>query len=85
METVLASVRKCGRCLIVHEAVEAFGPGAELVSRIVEEALFDLDGPVLRFGAKASPVPYSPVLERQMLPDRDGIAARIKAFADDVV
>lgn len=81
--TVVESVRKCGRCLVVHEAVEAYGPGAELVSRIVEEALFDLDGPVERCGAQPSPVPYSPALERHMLPDRERIAARIEAVAAD--
>lgn len=79
MPTVVESVVKCGRCLVVHEAVEAYGPGAELVSRIVEEALFDLDGPVERCGAQPSPVPYSPALERQMLPGRERIAARIEA------
>jgi pyruvate/2-oxoglutarate/acetoin dehydrogenase E1 component len=78
--TVVKSVRRSGRCLIVHEAVEAFGPGAELVARIVEEALFDLDGPVERYGALSSPVPYSPALEKHMLPDRAGIAARIRAI-----
>ena len=80
-DTVVESVRKTGRCLIVHEAVERFGPGAELVATVVEEALFDLDGPVERFGAQASPVPYSPTLEGAMLPTEESIRARLKAVA----
>jgi pyruvate/2-oxoglutarate/acetoin dehydrogenase E1 component len=78
---VVASVRRTGRCLVVHEAVERFGPGAELVARIVEDALYDLDGPVERYGALATPVPYSPPLEAAALPTREAIAERIAAVA----
>ena len=78
IETVVASVARTGRCLVVHEAVERFGPGGEIVSCITERALFDLDGPVRRFGALPSPMPYSPGLERAVLPDAAGIAAAIR-------
>jgi len=78
---VIASVARTGRCLVVHEAVESFGPGAEIVARIVEDALYDLDGPVERLGAMTSPTPYSPPLEAEMLPTHQRIAARIEALA----
>jgi pyruvate/2-oxoglutarate/acetoin dehydrogenase E1 component len=45
---------------------------------VVEDALFDLDGPVRRYGAMASPVPYSPGLEAAMLPSVAGIAQAIR-------
>ena len=48
LDIVVDSVRRTGRCLMVHEAVERFGPGGELVSRLVDEALWDLDGPIRR-------------------------------------
>jgi pyruvate/2-oxoglutarate/acetoin dehydrogenase E1 component len=76
VEAVVQSVVRTGRCLVVHEAVERYGPGGEIVSRIAEEALFDLDGPVRRYGALASPVPYSPGLEAAVLPDARGSHGR---------
>lgn len=78
LEPVFASVRKTSRCLVVHEAVEAFGPGGEIVARIVDELLFELDGPVQRLGALPSPVPYSRELEEHMLPSRERIVTRVR-------
>lgn len=77
VETVVASVAKTGCCLVVHEAVEQFGPGGEIVAQISEHALYDLDGPVRRYGALPSPVPYSPGLEAAMLPSQEGIRAAV--------
>jgi pyruvate/2-oxoglutarate/acetoin dehydrogenase E1 component len=81
VESIVTSVARTGRCLVIHEAVEKFGPGAELVARIVEDALYDLDGPVARFGALPTPVPYSPSLESEMLPTHESIASRLAAVA----
>jgi len=81
LEPVFASVAKTGRCLIVHEAVEAFGPGGEIAARIADRVLYELDGPIARLGALPSPVPYSPALERHMLPTHESIAARIREVA----
>jgi pyruvate/2-oxoglutarate/acetoin dehydrogenase E1 component len=80
-EAVVASVSRTGRCLVVHEAVERFGPGGEIVAQIVEGALFDLDGPVRRYGALASPIPYSPGLEQAVLPDAAGVVRAIRDVA----
>ncbi len=81
-EAVVSSVARTGRCLIVHEAVERFGPGGGLAARILDRALFDLDGPVRVYGALPSPVPYSPELERAMLPDAAGIATALREVAE---
>lgn len=82
LEPVYESIRKTRRCLVVHEAVEQFGPGGEIVARIVDEVLFELDGPVARFGARSTPVPYNRDLERLMLPTHEQIAARIARTID---
>jgi pyruvate/2-oxoglutarate/acetoin dehydrogenase E1 component len=81
VETIVLSVVRTGRCLIVHEAVERFGPGGEIVSRIAEDALFDLDGPLRRYGALSTPSPYSPGLEKATLPDAAGIAQAVRDVA----
>jgi pyruvate/2-oxoglutarate/acetoin dehydrogenase E1 component len=81
LEVVFASVAKTGRCLIVHEAVEAFGPGAEIAARIADGVLWELDGPVARLGARPAPVPYSPSLEAHMLPTHRSIAAKAREVA----
>ncbi len=67
MDTVLKSVEKTRRTVVVHEAVRSFGVGAEISSRI-HEALFDsLKAPVQRIGAKDCPVPFSSELEKAFL------------------
>jgi pyruvate dehydrogenase E1 component beta subunit len=72
--TILDSVRRTNRALVVHEAVTFGGIGAEISSQIQEEAFDYLDAPVLRIGAPFSPVPFSPVLERAYIPDSNRIA-----------
>ncbi len=65
--TVLASVRKCGRAVILHEAPRTCGYGAELAALIAEQALTDLQAPVLRVTGYDTPFPYT--LEHSYLPD----------------
>jgi 2-oxoisovalerate dehydrogenase E1 component len=81
MATVLASVRRTNRLLIAHEAVVPFGIGAEIAAVVAREALGDLDAPIERVGAAATPPPYSPALERAWLPDRDTITAALRRLA----
>jgi 2-oxoisovalerate dehydrogenase E1 component len=81
MPTVLASVEKTSRLLIAHEAVEAFGIGAEIAATVAREAFWHLDAPIMRVGAQATPPPYAPGLEREWLPGRDEIAAAIRTLA----
>ncbi|MSW43570.1 MAG: alpha-ketoacid dehydrogenase subunit beta, partial [Actinobacteria bacterium] len=61
--TIVTSVKKTHRALIVHEAVEFGGIGAEISSQIQESAFDYLDAPVARLAAPFSPVPYAPILE----------------------
>ena len=76
METILASVRKTHRVVVVHEAVRFCGIGAEIAAQITEEAFDYLDGPPLRIGGPFSPVPYSPALEKLWVPGADEIVER---------
>ena len=68
---ILDSVHKTSRLLIAHEAVVPFGIGAEIAATVAREGFWDLDAPIERIGAAATPPPYAPELERAWLPDRD--------------
>ena len=81
-ETILASVRKTGRLMIVYEGVKAFGVGAEISAMVAESDAFDyLDAPILRLGAADAPVPYNPDLERASVPQVDSIEAAARRLA----
>jgi pyruvate dehydrogenase E1 component beta subunit len=80
LPTVLASVAKTHRALVVHEAVRFGGIGAEFAAAIAEEGFDDLDAPVARVGAPFTPVPFSPVLEQAYLPGAADIAAHSRAL-----
>ena len=77
-ETVLASVAKTNRAVVLHEAVKAFGAGAEISSRIHEELFGQLKAPVQRVGSKYAPVPFSPPLEQAFLYNEEEIKAAIR-------
>jgi 2-oxoisovalerate dehydrogenase E1 component len=79
--TILESVARTSRLVIAHEAVVPFGIGAEIAATVASEAFWDLDAPIERVGAAATPPPYAPELERAWLPDRDDIAAAIRRAA----
>lgn len=80
--TVLASVRKTSRCLIVHEDIEFAGFGAEVAATIVTEAFLDLDAPVERLGAPAVPVPFSTELMDGVIPRPDQIRDRMASLLE---
>lgn len=73
--TVLASVRKTGRALIVHEANRTCGFGAEVAACIAEKAFTALDAPIVRVAAADTPVPFAPPLERAVLPSVEQVLA----------
>jgi len=75
---VLASVARTHRAVVVHEAVRAFGVGAEIAATISEEGFDELDAPVVRVGAPFMPVPYSPSLETRYLPGPQAIIAAVR-------
>lgn len=76
--TVVKSVRKTHRLLIVHEAVRFGGFGGEIAAQIQEEAFDYLDAPVARVGAPFSPVPFSPALEAIYVPNAERIVAEAR-------
>jgi len=72
-DAVLASVRKTSKVVVLHEATRSCGVGAEVAALIAEEAFEDLDGPVVRVSAPDVPIPFSPPLERAVLPQVDDV------------
>ncbi len=76
-DTVLASVRKTSKCLIVHEDIGLGGFGAEIAATIADEAFLDLDGPILRLTAPSVPVPFSTHLMEGVVPTVAQIQAKI--------
>lgn len=73
VDAIVASVRRTGRAVVVHESPRTFGPGGEIASVIHEHCWADLTAPVRRVGAPDSPAPFSPALERAYLPSVDRI------------
>lgn len=78
---VLASLARTHRLIVFHEAVEAFGVGAEIAARMADVGFDELDAPILRVGAPFMPTPYAPNLETAYLPD----ASRLLAAVDRVM
>lgn len=77
--TIINSVKKTGRVIVVHEAVKRGGYGGEIASMIAESDAFDfLDAPIKRLGAKAVPIPYNPNLEKAAIPQVPDIIEAVK-------
>jgi len=72
-ETVVASVEKTGRALVVHEAQETAGFGAEIVARLADAAFPWLDAPLRRVAYPDRPVPFSKKLEQELLPSKEKV------------
>ena len=77
-ETILTSVRKTGRAIVIDEGHQSFGVTAEIASRINEKAFYHLDAPVQRIGAMDVPVPFSPALEDLTVPTREVVVERAR-------
>lgn len=81
-ETILDSVRKTAKALVVYEDNRTYGAGAEIMATIAEELMFDLDGPLVRVAGPDIPaMPFSAPLEHFFLPDTDKIYAAMKDLA----
>jgi len=76
-EAVLVSVRKTGRCLVVHEDGWTAGFGAEILATLGEAAFFELDAPLRRVAVRDLPIPYSAGLMSAVLPNTEQLAAAI--------
>jgi len=77
-ETILASVRKTNRLLVVHEAWVKGGFGAEVAAMVVDKAFDYLDAPIARLGAPHTPMPYNDSLELEVIPSQERIAAAVR-------
>ena len=80
MQTIINSLEKTGRLVIVEEGYKSFGVGAEISARIMEEAFDLLEAPVARVGSLDTPIPFSPVLEKAAIPDAEKIVGAVKSI-----
>ncbi|HYY08182.1 MAG TPA: alpha-ketoacid dehydrogenase subunit beta [Actinomycetota bacterium] len=83
VDTILASVRKTSKVMVVYEDNRTYGAGAEIASTIAEEALFDLDAPIVRVGGPDIPaMPFAAPLEHFFMePEPDQIYTRMRELA----
>jgi 2-oxoisovalerate dehydrogenase E1 component beta subunit len=83
IETVLESIGKTSKAMIVYEDNKFLGVGAEVAAQIAERSLFELDAPVVRIGGPHVPaMPYAPTLEHWFLPDPDRIEQEMRKLAE---
>ena len=75
-ETILTSVKKTSRAIVIDEGHQSYGVTAEIAARIDEKAFYHLDAPVQRLGAMDVPIPFSPALEDLTVPTPDDVVAR---------
>ncbi|OHD69110.1 MAG: hypothetical protein A2177_08350 [Spirochaetes bacterium RBG_13_68_11] len=78
---ILASVKKTGRAVVVHEAPKSGGFGGEIAAIIAEEGFRDVKAPILRVGAKWAPLPFVSALENEILPSEADIESAVRATA----
>jgi 2-oxoisovalerate dehydrogenase E1 component len=81
IDTIVNSVRKTSKALVVHEDKVFSGFGAEIAAQITEKCFDALDGPVLRLGSKNCPVPFSKILERAVLPQVEDVVTKALELA----
>lgn len=73
MATIISSVKKTNRLIIVEDSVKDGGIGAEIAARVAEEAIDYLDAPIIRVASPDMPVPFSPKLEKEYMPSKGKI------------
>lgn len=77
-ETIIKSVKKTGKLLIVDEGHISFGISGEIATRIMPDVFYDLEAPVQRLGTADVPLPFSPALEFPLIPGEKEIAVKIR-------
>ncbi|WP_027109224.1 alpha-ketoacid dehydrogenase subunit beta [Lacticigenium naphthae] len=82
-ETILRSVKKTGRLLIVDEDYKSFGISAEIAAIVAEEGLYDLEAPIKRLAIPDVPIPYSRPLEQYILPNAEKIVQAATELANE--
>src|SRR5690625_3368567 len=83
IETILNSVQKTGRLIVVHEAVKRGGFGAEIASVVAEKGFSYLKAPIKRLGGEAVPIPYNAKLEKHAVPQVEDIIRAIDSLIKD--
>ena len=78
MATILGSLRKTGRLLVVDETFAPFGLGAEIAAQAADAGFDDLDAPIRRLNGLHTPTPYSPPLEAVVVPNPETIAQAVR-------
>ena len=78
VDTILGSVRKTGRLLIVDETFMPCGIGAEISAHVTERGFDELDAPIMRLNGAHVPTPYGPTLEQSVIPDRQAIEQAVR-------
>jgi 2-oxoisovalerate dehydrogenase E1 component beta subunit len=79
-QAILATARKTGKVIVLHEATRTGGPGGEVAALVTEEAFEWLDAPVVRIAPPDTPVPYSPPLEEYFLPNAEKLGRAVRAL-----
>ncbi len=77
-QTVLSSLSRTHRLVVCHEAVEAFGIGAEIVAKMIDIGFDEFDAPPVRVAASFMPPPYAPSLENEFVPSSEKIIAAVR-------
>jgi pyruvate/2-oxoglutarate/acetoin dehydrogenase E1 component len=80
-ETILQSVKKTNKCLVVHEDTKTGGIAGEIAAILSEKAFYDLDGPLVRVTSLDTPVPYAPTLEEAFLPNAQKVFTAARELA----
>ncbi len=82
-ETILESVARTGRLLVVDEAFEPCGVGAEIAARVADRGFDDLDAPIKRLSGAFTPTPYSPTIEKVVVPQVEDIVRAVKEVMEE--
>ena len=80
-EAIAQSVQKTGKVVVLYEDTKTAGFGAEIGSRIAEELFESLDGPVVRVASADTPIPFSPVLEKVILPQIEDVVEAVEKLS----
>jgi 2-oxoisovalerate dehydrogenase E1 component len=78
-DAIIKSVQKTSRLVIAHEGWKRWGFGAEVAAMVAEHAIDWLDAPIIRVGARDTPMPYNDKLERLVIPSTDDIVQAVRA------
>jgi pyruvate dehydrogenase E1 component beta subunit len=79
-DAIVESVKKTGRLLVVDEAYERCGVGAEIAASVMEDVFYYLDAPIMRLGTPNVPLPFSPALEFPIIPSEEKIIEKVRAL-----